>query len=73
MRHEPTHGMIWGWWFQWCIVHPRLGHCAKSEPEAITGLWDTDRRYCERFFTKARKGRNIKVNFANDFGKKSWR
>jgi len=29
--------------------HPRLGHCAKGEPEAIAGLWDTGRRYCERF------------------------
>lgn len=31
------------------IDHPNLGHCAKGEPEAIAGLWDTDRRYCERF------------------------
>ena len=31
------------------IDHPHLGHCDKSEPEAIAGLWDTDRRYCERF------------------------
>lgn len=30
--------------------HPHLGHCAKGEPEAIAGLWDTDRRYCERFY-----------------------
>ena len=28
--------------------HPHLGHCARGEPEAIAGLWDTDRRYCER-------------------------
>jgi hypothetical protein len=26
--------------------HPHLGHCAKGEPEAIVGLWDSDRRYC---------------------------
>ena len=55
------------------IDHLHLGHCAKDEPEAIAGLWDTDRRYCERFFTtatanqqrptKARKGRNKEVNF----------
>lgn len=32
------------------IDHPHLGHCAKGEPEAIAGLWDTDRRYCERFY-----------------------
>ena len=31
------------------IDHPRLGHCAKGEPEAIAGLWDSDRRYCERY------------------------
>ena len=34
------------------IAHPHLGHCAKSEPEAIAGLWDTDRRYCERFLPR---------------------
>jgi hypothetical protein len=32
------------------IDHPHLGHCAKGEPEAIDGVCDTDRRYCERFF-----------------------
>lgn len=32
--------------------HPHLGHCAKGEPEAIAGLWDTDRRYCERFLPR---------------------
>ena len=31
------------------IDHPHLGHCAKGEPEAIAGLWDSDRRYCEQF------------------------
>jgi hypothetical protein len=31
------------------IDHPHLGHCAKGEPEAIAGLWDTDRRYCDRY------------------------
>jgi len=34
------------------IDHPYLGYCAKGEPEAIAGLWDTDRRYCERFFPR---------------------
>lgn len=28
------------------IDHPNLGHCAKGEPEAIAGLWDTGRRHC---------------------------
>jgi hypothetical protein len=31
------------------IDHPHLGHCSKGEPEAIAGLWDTTRRYCERY------------------------
>lgn len=30
------------------IGHPHLGHCAQGEPEAIVGLWDADRRYCEQ-------------------------
>jgi len=34
------------------IDHPHLGHCAKGEPEAIAGLWGTDRRYCERFLPR---------------------
>lgn len=31
------------------IDHPHLGHCTKGEPEAITGLWDTDHRYCKQY------------------------
>ena len=31
------------------IDHPHLGHCAVDEPEAIAGLWDTDRRGCMRW------------------------
>lgn len=31
------------------IDHPNLGHCAQGEPEAPAGLWDTDRRWCEKF------------------------
>jgi hypothetical protein len=31
------------------IDHPHLGHCAKGEPEAIAGNWDTDRRWCDYF------------------------
>lgn len=38
--------------------HPHLGHCAKGEPEAIAGLWDTDRRYCERFLPKPEQTNN---------------
>ncbi len=34
------------------IDHPNLGHCAKGEPEAYAGLWDTDRRYCEMYSPK---------------------
>ena len=31
------------------IEHPHLGHCDVGEPEAIAGLWDTDRRGCARW------------------------
>lgn len=31
------------------IDHPNLGHCTVGEPEAPTGLWDTDRRWCRSF------------------------
>lgn len=27
--------------------HSHLGHCAKGQPEAAAGLWDSDRRWCE--------------------------
>jgi len=37
--------------------HARLGHCAKGEPEAAAGLWNTDRRYCERFIPTTHKNR----------------
>ncbi|HKK06735.1 MAG TPA: hypothetical protein VKA50_12895 [Gammaproteobacteria bacterium] len=40
------------------IDHPHLGHCAKGEPEAIAGLWDTDRRYCERFLPSPQQTHN---------------
>lgn len=38
--------------------HPHLGHCAKGEPEAIAGLWDTDRRYCQRYLPHPEPGDN---------------
>lgn len=31
----------------WRVTH--CGDCAKGEPEAIAGLWDTDQRYCEQY------------------------
>jgi len=34
------------------IEHPHLGHCAKDEPEAIAGLWDTDMRCCASYLLK---------------------
>jgi len=40
------------------IDHPHLGHCAKGEPKAIAGLWDTDRRSCERFLPRPRRTHN---------------
>jgi hypothetical protein len=38
--------------------HTHLGHCAKGEPEPIAGLWDTDRRYCERFLPRPQQTHN---------------
>jgi hypothetical protein len=38
------------------IDHPHLGHCAKGEPKAIAGLWDSDRRYCEKYQTIQNEG-----------------
>ena len=40
------------------IDHPHLGHCAKGEPEATAGLWDTDQRYCERFLPTQQQTNN---------------
>lgn len=40
------------------IAHPNLGHCIKGEPEAIAGLCDTDRRYCERFLPRPQQANN---------------
>lgn len=31
------------------IDHLALGHCAQGEPEAPSGLWDADPRYCEQY------------------------
>lgn len=31
------------------IAHPHLGHCIKGEPEAVAGLWDTDKRFCNQY------------------------
>ncbi|TQE99641.1 MAG: hypothetical protein FKY71_07480 [Spiribacter salinus] len=38
--------------------HPHRGHYPKGEPEAIAGLWDTDRRYCERYLPHSETGDN---------------
>ena len=38
------------------IDHPHLGHCVKGEPEAISGLWDTDRRNCDRWREASGRG-----------------
>lgn len=32
--------------------HPHLGYCAKGEPMAAAGAWDTDRRWC-RVYTQS--------------------
>lgn len=34
------------------IDQSNLGHCDKGQPEAIAGLWDTDRRYCKHFLPR---------------------
>ena len=61
------------------IEHPNLGHCAKREPEAIAGLWDTDRRNCKAYIerpkdtvndnTEVNKRVNKEIKLTNDFGK----
>lgn len=33
--------------------HPHLGHCARGEPEAIAGLWNTDNRVCLKWLPVA--------------------
>jgi hypothetical protein len=38
------------------IGHPHLGHCTQHEPEAIAGLWDTDRRVCSRWRSLEQNG-----------------
>ena len=35
------------------ITHPNLGHCIKGEQESISGLWDTDQRYCESYLQRS--------------------
>ena len=32
--------------------HAHIGHCSKGEPEAAVGLWDDDKRYCERYLPR---------------------
>lgn len=48
------------------IDHPRLGHCAKGEPEAIAGLWDSDRRYCDNFLTCSKQSTGIQTDTSKD-------
>jgi hypothetical protein len=38
------------------IAHPHLGHCARGEPEAVAGLWDSDHRHCFRWLPKKETG-----------------
>lgn len=48
------------------IAHPHLGHCTKGEPEAIAGLWDSDRRYCEQFFAGTKQSTGIQADTRKD-------
>ncbi len=38
------------------IEYPHIGHCAKGEPEAIAGLWDSDRRHCKYYLATPTTG-----------------
>ncbi len=44
------------------IDHPNLGHCAKGEPEAIAGIWDSDRRFCDQFLTCTKQSTGIQAD-----------
>jgi hypothetical protein len=44
--------------------HPHLGHCAKGEPEAIAGLWDVDKRYCEQFLPRPQRNHDDQLRLA---------
>ena len=48
------------------IDHPHLGHCAKGEPEAIAGLWDSDRRYCDKFLAYSKQSTGIQTDTSKD-------
>ena len=36
--------------------HPHLGRCAAGMPEAVAGLWDTDRRHCKAWEARHERG-----------------
>ena len=46
------------------IEHPHLGHCEKSQPEAIAGLWDADPRYCEQFLPRPQRNHDDQLRLA---------
>ncbi|MEX2367476.1 MAG: hypothetical protein WD601_12790, partial [Pseudohongiellaceae bacterium] len=48
------------------IDHPHLAHCTQGEPEAIAGLWDSDRRYCEQFHGGTKQSTGIQANTRKD-------
>jgi hypothetical protein len=48
------------------IEHPHLGHCTKGEPEAIAGLWDSDRRYCKQFLAGTKQSTGIQTDIRKD-------
>lgn len=41
------------------IDHPHLGHCAKGQPEAVAGLWDTDERHCKRYLPRTKPAKAL--------------
>ncbi|MBT4607201.1 MAG: hypothetical protein HN661_11660 [Gammaproteobacteria bacterium] len=45
--------------FERVSYHPHLGHCTMGEPEAVAGLWDSDRRYCLRYIPHPQQSTNV--------------
>jgi len=51
-------GPIWLWFSGKVLGCPWCWNRVADKPEAIARLWDTDRRYCERFLPRPRQTHN---------------
>ena len=51
-------GPIWLWFYGEIPCFPWCWNRASDKPEAIARLWDTDRRYYERFLPRLRQTHN---------------